>query len=96
MLDDDGDNYEIWSKTLTLALRKRGLWPIVTGTKTAPDPTTDAAAYEEWCVKDQEAQLTILLALKKVGQKCIFRATTSKEYWDRLSTRYSGGGDRRC
>ena len=95
MLNDDSDNYEIWSKALTLTLCNRELWTIVTGTETALDPMTDAAAHEEWCIKDQEAQLMILLALKKVGQKCVFRATTSKEYWDRLANRYSDGGDRR-
>ena len=95
MLDDDGDNYEVWSTTLTLALGNRGLWSIVNGTEPAPDPTTDAAAHQEWLTKDQEAKLMILLALKKVGQKCVFRAKTSKDYWDCLSMRYSGGGNDR-
>ena len=95
MLDDDSDNYEVWSTTLTLALGNRGLWSIVNGTEPALDLMTDAAAHEEWLTKDQEAKLMILLALKKVGQKCVFRAKTSKDYWDRLSTCYSGGGDDR-
>ena len=43
-------------------------------------------------LKEQEAQLMILLALRKVGQTCIYRAQTSKESWDLLRTRYSGGG----
>jgi len=50
MLDDDGDNYDLWSKVLTLALRNRGLWPIVNGSETAPDATTDPAAHDEWCL----------------------------------------------
>jgi len=33
----------------------------------------------------------ILLALKKVGQKCIFHVKSSKEYWDHISSCYSGG-----
>ena len=95
MLDDDSDNYKVWGTTLTLALSNRGLWSIVNGTEPAPDPTTDAAAHQEWLTKDQEAKLMILLALKKVGQKCVFHAKTSKDYWDRLCTCYSGGGDNR-
>jgi hypothetical protein len=95
MLDEDGDNYEIWSITLTLMLCNRGLWAIVDGIEPSPDLTTDAAAHEEWCIKDQEARLMILLALKKVSQKCVYRAKTSKQYWDHICARYSGSGDRR-
>ena len=93
LLDDDGENYEVWCTTLMLALSNRDLWSIVAGTESAPDPTTDAAAHADWRIKDQEAKLIILLALKCVGKKCVFRASTSKDYWDRLSDRYSGRGD---
>ena len=95
MLDDDGNNYEVRSTTLTLALSNRGLWCIVNGTEPALDLTTNAAAYKEWLTKDQEVKFMILLALKKVGQKCVFCAKISKDYWDCLSTHYSGGGDDR-
>ncbi len=93
MLDDDGDNYDLWSKALTLALRNRGLWPIVNSSETPLDQTADPAAHDKWCLKNQEVQLMILLASKKVGQKCIYRTQTSKDSWDRLKTRYSTGGD---
>ena len=92
ILDDDGYDYDLWSMALTLALQNRGLWPIVNGSETAPDATTDPADYDEWCLKDREAQLMILLALRKVDQMCIYRTQTSKESWDLLRTRYSGGG----
>lgn len=62
MLDDDDDNYELWNK----ALRNRGLWPAINESETAPDPTSDAAAYEDWCLRDQEARLTILPAVPTI------------------------------
>jgi hypothetical protein len=74
LLDKDGDNYEIWSTALTLALQNHRLWPIINGSETTPDRSADPDAYDEWCLKDCEARLMILLAVKKVGQKCIQRA----------------------
>ena len=94
-LEDDGDNYNLWSRALTLALRNRKFWPIVNGTELAPDEATDPAGYEDWCDKDQQAQLMILLTLKKVGQQCIFEAETAKECWDALNERYSNGSNQR-
>jgi len=52
ILDDDSYDYDLWSMALTLALQNRGLWPIVNGSETAPDVTTDPADYDEWCLKD--------------------------------------------
>ena len=78
MLDDDGDNYDFWPTVLTLALHSGiadyGLF--VDGSETAPDATTDPAAYDEWCLMDQEAQLMIFSTLKKVGQECVCRTQT--------------------
>ena len=73
MLDDDGDNYDFWPTFLTPALRY-GLF--VDGSETAPDATTDLAAYDEWYLMDQEAQLMIFSTLKKVGQECVCRTQT--------------------
>jgi len=96
MLEDDGYNYDFWSKVLTLAVQSRGLWLVVNGSESAPDGTTDPPGYDEWCFKDRDAQLIILLALRKVGWMCICRAQTSKESWDLLRTRYSGGREVRA
>jgi hypothetical protein len=93
LLDDDGDNYELWSKALSLALRNRGLWAIINGRETAPDETADPTGHEEWCLKDEEAQLMVILALPKIAQKCIYPAQTAKECWDTLKARY--GDDQR-
>jgi len=57
--------------------------------------TTDVAAHDEWCLKDQDTQLTIILALKKVRQQCVYPCRTAKENWDMLKARYSDGGNRR-
>jgi len=97
MLEDDGENYKTWYMALMLAFTNRSIWSIVNGTKPCPTATSDPTGHEEWCLKDCEAQLMILLALKKVGQKCVFRTKTSKEYWDCISSCYSGasGGNKR-
>ena len=97
MLDDDGENYNTWYMALQLALDNRGIWPIVTGIELYLDWTTDPTGHEEWGLKDRKARLMILLALRKVGQNCVFRGTSSKEYWDRIASRYSGtgGGNKR-
>jgi len=92
MLDDNSKNYDHWSTALMLAFTNCGIWSIVDGTEVCPDPTTDPAAHDEWCLKDHEGQLMILLALKKVSQKCIFCMKSSKEYWDHISSCYSGSG----
>ena len=94
-LDEDGQNYDLWSKALRLGFESRGIWRIVNGTELAPDETIDATAHETWCLKDKEAQVMLLKALKHQGQKCIYRAETAKESWDLLRARYSGGNDRR-
>ena len=94
-LEENGSNYDLWSKALKLGFRSRGIWGVVNGTELAPNEMTNAAAYETWCLKDEEAQLILLKALKHQGQKRIYRAETAKEAWDLLRTRYSGGNDRR-
>ena len=91
LLDDDGDNYDLWSKALSLALRHRGLWAIIDGRETAPDETADPTGHDEWCLKDEEAQLVIVLALPKIAQRCIYPAQTAKECWDMLKARYFDG-----
>jgi len=70
----------------------RSVTPIVTRTKLRPDQTTDPTGHKEWGLKDCEARLMILLALRKVGQNCVFHGTSSKEYWDRITSWYSGAG----
>ena len=92
LLEDDGENYDTWYVALQLAFENRDIWPVVNGTEPRPDQTTDLASYTEWGFKDREARLMMIAALKKVGQKCIYRATSAKEYWDRIASRYSGTG----
>jgi len=97
MLDDDGENYDTWYTALQLALNNHGIWPIITGTELRPDQTTDPTGHKEWGLKDREARLMILLALRKVSQNCVFHGTSSKEYWDRITSWYSGtGGGNKC
>ena len=78
-----------------ISLRSRRLWRVVNGTETAPDETIDPDAHDEWYLKDQDAQLTIISALKNIGQQCIYPCQTAKESWDTLRARYSDGGNRR-
>jgi len=89
---------EKWQPFSYSTLWNHELWPIVNSSENAPNATTDPAAYDEWCLMDQEAQLTILLAFKKVGQKWVFHVMTSKEHCNRLSSasmHYSGSSGRR-
>jgi len=92
MLDDDGENYNTWYMALQLTLDNWGIWPIITGIELCPDWMTDPTGHKEWGLKDHEARLMILLALRKVGQNCVFHGTSSKEYWDRIVSWYSGAG----
>ena len=91
--NNNSNNYELWSKALMLLLLNWGLWTIVNRTEVSLDPVVNAAAHKEWKIKDQEAQLMILLALKPVTQKSIYHVKTLMECWDHLCTRYSGGDD---
>jgi len=92
LLEDDGENYNTWYVALQLVFENRDIWPVVNGTELRPDQMTDSAGYSEWGFKDRKARLMMIAALKKVGQKCIYHATSAKEYWDRITTRYSGTG----
>jgi len=48
LLNDSGDSYTRWCKTVTLVLKYRGLWDVVDGTTSAPDATMDAQAHLDW------------------------------------------------
>jgi hypothetical protein len=95
LLDDSGDSYTRWCKTVTLVLRYRGLWDVVDGTTPAPDPTTDAQAYLDWSRRDQEAHLQLILTLSPAPHDHVLDVTTSKEIWDMLKARYQGSGELR-
>jgi len=92
LLEDDGKNYDTWYVALQLVFKNQDIWPIVNGTKLHPDQMTDSAGYSEWGFKDRKARLMMITVLKKVGQKCIYHATSAKEYWDWITTCYSGTG----
>src|SRR6267142_1717117 len=93
-LNDSGEDYTQWSRMMKLVLRQRGLWDVVNGTSTAPNPS-DAVAFEIWNNKDQEALLQIIVALKKGAQNCVLDAETSKACWDTLASRYQAKDNQR-
>ena len=95
LLDDSGDSYTCWCKTVTLVLRYRGLWDMVDGTTPAPDPNTDTQAHLDWSRRDQEAHLQLILALSPAPHNHVLDAMTSKEVWDMLKARYQGSGELR-
>ena len=80
LLEDNGKNYDTWYVALQLVFKNRDIWPMVNGTEPHPDQTTDLAGHTEWGFKDREARLMMITALKKVRQKCIYCATSAKEY----------------
>ena len=79
---------------MKLVLRRCGLWDIVNGTSTTPNPS-DAVAFKIWNNKDQEALLQIIITLKKGVQNCILDTETSKAYWDTLALCYQAK-DNQC
>jgi hypothetical protein len=87
-LNDKGTKYMLWSHTMTLVLRQRGLWDVVSGKDKAPDVNTDPTAYDSWYNKDQEVLLQIVMTLKDGPHNSILNANTSKECWDILAKRY--------
>jgi len=93
LLDDSGDSYTRWCKTVTLVLRYRGLWDVVDGTSPAPDPATDAQAHLDWSQCDQEAHLQLILMLSPASHDHVLDTTSSKEVWDMLKARYQGSGE---
>jgi len=95
LLDDSGDSYTCWCKTVTLVLRYQGLWDVVDGTFPAPDPATDAQAHLDWSRRDQEAHLQLILTLSPALHDHVLDTTLSKEVWDMLKARYQGSGELR-
>src|SRR6266851_3842199 len=95
LLDDSGNSYTCWCKTVTLVLRYRGLWDVVDSTSPAPDPATDAQAHLDWSWRDQEAHLQLILTLSPAPHDHVLDTTTSKEVWDLLKARYQSSGELR-
>jgi len=78
LLDDSGDDYTHWCKTVTLVLKFKGLWDVVNGSTPTPS-LTNAQAHLGWSQRDQEAHLQLILALSRTPCNHILNATTSKE-----------------
>jgi hypothetical protein len=95
LLDDSGDSYTQWCKTVTLVLRYRGLWDVVDSTTPTSDPTMDAQAHLDWSRHDQEAHLQFILALSRAPHDHVLDVTMSKEVWDMLKAQYQGSGELR-
>jgi len=79
LLNDSGDSYTRWCKTVTLVLKYQGLWDVVNGTTPAPDPNTDAQAHLDWSRHDQEAHLQLILMLSPAPYDHMLNAMMSKE-----------------
>jgi LTR polyprotein gag-polypeptide-like protein len=88
-LEDDGNNYTFWKFHSQMVLDLRDLWTTVDGTITQP---AQSAPQDEW-VKWSHAQIT--LTLKDEPLNSVLDATTAKDYWDRLASRYEGKGEQR-
>ena len=78
LLDDSGDDYTHWCKTVSLVLKYRGLWDVVDSSTPAPSPT-DAQAHLEWSQHDQEAHLQLILSLSRAPRNHVLNAKTTKE-----------------
>jgi hypothetical protein len=83
-------DYPHWKFRIQLVLEVRELWTVVDGTFPKPNATTDSIEYADWCYKDREARLQIVLTLRDGPLTVVMGAKTAKEFWDRLSARYEG------
>jgi hypothetical protein len=78
-----------------MVLELRGLWGLVDGTTTKPDPAAAADDIAEWNLKDREARAQIALTLKDEPLNSVLTAKTAKGCWEKLSARYDGEGEQR-
>lgn len=58
-----GSNYATWKVQCTMALKKEGVWGVVSGTETAPAEDADDKVKERYAVRRDKALATIVLSV---------------------------------
>jgi len=71
-----------------MVLNLRDLWGVVDGTEAKPEPSASHEEHKKWHLNDLEARAQITLTLKDVPLTLVLDATTAKECWDKLLSRY--------
>ena len=71
----NGTNYATWSGEMQAWLQSQGVWRIVSGSKTKPDPS-EAEALEEWLDKADKASGHLYLMVEP-DQRIHFKGITS-------------------
>lgn len=93
-LNNDGSNFQTWKFRVTKVLDSRGLQQTVTGDDPKPRGTSDSdkALIAEWIKRDKDTQAQLTLTLEDEPLNGVLYATSAKDIWDKLNSRYEGKG----
>jgi gag-polypeptide of LTR copia-type len=90
-----GNNYILWSRSVTIGLGGKDKLNFITGTKTRPVPakaneatTEERAKIEEWETTDQMIMSWLLSTMEPKISNTLMYSATSKEIWDKAKKRY--------
>ncbi|XP_071721794.1 uncharacterized protein [Rutidosis leptorrhynchoides] len=86
-------NYSTWSTCLESYLQGHDLWEIVDGNESTPPTEQDVAALKRWKIKAGKAMFAIKTTIEEDMLEHIRYATTPKEVWDILASKFSRKND---
>jgi hypothetical protein len=92
---EDAEGFTHWHFCMKMVLQDNNLLAIMDGTLPQPDTTADPTRHASWNAKDLKVQIQITTTLHKGPLNLIMQATSAKDCWDKLITRYQGKGGHR-
>ena len=81
----NGDNYHDWKFAISMALRARGCWDVISGTEKRP---TDGKEEKEWDRKAEEGLTLIGLSIQPSQYTYIREAKNGVDAWNALKDAY--------
>ena len=81
-------NYATWKVRCRMALMKDGLWNIMDGSETCPDPTTEADKYTKFVRRRDHALTIIVLSTNQTLLCLIGDPEDPTKMWKKLSDQF--------
>src|SRR5712672_4217266 len=92
--EENGFDFLQWKHQMTLSLRLRGTWDVVTGAYAKLLQIRDTEQLTDWLMRDSDAQQLITMSVKGEAMNRVLLCSTAKEAWDSLISRYEGKGEK--
>src|SRR5882757_4240315 len=92
--EETGIDFLQWKHKMTLSLRLRGTWDVVTGAYPKPLQIRDPGKLSDWLMRDSDAQQLIAMSVKGEAMNRVLLCSTAKDAWETLVDRYEGKGEK--